>query len=69
MRKQYSPVLSFCLMVLVVAAMVCAMYTSSAEAGNLCMHVRLVFFFPSFEKRYRMCSFNKLLLYVFREIV
>ncbi|CAD6213679.1 unnamed protein product [Miscanthus lutarioriparius] len=34
MRKQYSPVLSFCLMVLVVAAMVCVMYTSSAEAGR-----------------------------------
>jgi hypothetical protein len=46
MRKQYSPVLSFCLIVLVVAAMVCAMYTSSAEAGNLRMHVDLssVFF-------------------------
>jgi hypothetical protein len=50
MRKQYSPVLSFCLMVLVVAAMVCAMYTSSAEAGNLCMHVDLCFFFLLLKK-------------------
>jgi hypothetical protein len=35
MRKQYSPVLSFCLMALVVAAMVCVMYTTSAQAGKV----------------------------------
>ncbi|KAG2547667.1 hypothetical protein PVAP13_9KG152600 [Panicum virgatum] len=32
--KQYSSAFSFCLMLLVVAAMVCVIYTSSVDAGR-----------------------------------